>query len=85
MTRLQKLIDRFLSKPSDFTYSELKRLLSGFGYKETKAGKTSGSRVKFINDKTEHIISLHKPHRGKLLKYYQLNQVEKELEREGKL
>lgn len=85
MTRLQKLTDRFLSKSNDFTYNELKTLLSGFGYSETKAGKTSGSRVKFINDKTKHIIHLHKPHRGKQLKYYQLNQVEEELKREGKL
>ena len=83
MSRRQKLIDRFLSRPSDFTYNELKRLLSGFGYRETKAGKTSGSRVAFINDETEHIISLHKPHPDPAVKSYILDQITESLEREG--
>jgi len=62
MGRAEKLLRRFLSKPNDFTYDELKRLLSSFGYKETRAGKTSGSRAAFINNKTKHIIRLHRPH-----------------------
>jgi len=79
MGKADKLLKRFLSKPKDFRYDELKRLLKSFGYKETKSGKTSGSRVAFINQETKHIIRLHKPHPKPVLKQYQLNDIEQEL------
>ena len=79
MSKLDKLKQKFLAKSKNFTYNELKALLSGFGYHELKTGKTSGSRVAFINDKTLHVIRLHKPHPGNILKKYQLDFVEEEL------
>jgi hypothetical protein len=79
MARQKKLLKRFLSKPKDFTYEEMRKLLSGFGYSEMKTGKTSGSRVVFIDKDAHHIIRLHKPHPQKILKRYQLNLVEEEL------
>ncbi len=54
-------------------------MLSGFGYRELKSGKTSGSRVVFYNKDTHHIIRLHKPHPKKLLKRYHLDLIEEEL------
>ena len=83
MSKAEKLIKRFLSKPKDFTYSELEKLLKGFGYKEVKMGKTSGSRVAFINDETKHIIRLHKPHPRPELKRYQLEYLIEELKNKG--
>jgi hypothetical protein len=83
MGKADKLLKRFLSKPKDFTYGELKRLLKSFGYEESKMGKTSGSRVAFINSKTKHIIGLHKPHPKPELKHYQLNDIEEELRKRG--
>lgn len=79
MSKSEKLIRRFLSKPKDFTYDELKKLLAFLGYREEKTGKTSGSRVAFINPKTKHIIRLHKPHPKPELKKYQLDYIEDEL------
>ncbi len=79
MSKHDKLLKRFLSKPKDFTYSELKTLLSGFGYYEFTGGSSSGSRVAFINDKTQHIIRLHKPHPNNILKRYQLDIILEEL------
>ncbi len=79
MSKREKVIQRFLSKPRDFTYDELKTLLNGFGYRELKTGKTSGSRAAFINDNTQHVIRLHKPHPKNILKRYQLDFVEEEL------
>ena len=79
MSKHQKLVKRFLSNPKDFTYNELKTLLSGFGYSEFTGGSTSGSRVAFINDKTQHIIRLHKPHPHNILKRYQIELIEEEL------
>ena len=83
MSKSEKLIRRFLSKPKDFTYDELKKLLTLFGYKEEKTGKTSGSRVAFINPKNKHIIRLHKPHPKPELKSYQIDYIESELRKEG--
>ncbi len=81
MSKLDKLIARFLSHPKDFTYDELKKILTAFGYIEFTKGKTSGSRVAFIQPETKHIIRLHKPHPGKILKAYQVNLVADELKK----
>jgi len=79
MTQQEKLLNRFLSKPRDFSLDEMKKLLKGFGYKEIKSGKTSGSRVAFFNERSHHIIRLHKPHPKNILKRYQLDFREEEL------
>lgn len=74
MTKKEKLIVRFLTMPSDFHYNETVRLLSYFGFKEVKKGKTSGSRVWFLNPDGVPII-LHKPHPSGIMKHYQLKQI----------
>ena len=66
---------RLLSKPCDFTYSELKTLLNGLGYTQVNKGKTSGSSIAFIHGKKQHIIRLHKPHPGNELKLYQIAEI----------
>jgi len=72
----EKLIDRFISKPNDFTYNELTRFLGFFGYAEVQG---SGSRVVFFNKRSGRKIKLHKPHPGNILKRYQLELIEQEL------
>lgn len=79
MSQFEKLLKRFQNLPADFTYDELVRLLTGFGYTESNKGKTSGSRVKFYNDITESEIVLHKPHPDNILKKYALRQILAEL------
>lgn len=74
MTQSDKLKKRFLSKPKDFSWIELTRLLDILGYEETQAGKTSGSRVRFVHE-LHPPISLHKPHPRFTLKEYQLKQI----------
>ncbi len=74
MSKKEKLIDRFLSMPSDFHYDEMVKLLGYFGFNEMKKGKTSGSRVKFENEEGVPII-LHKPHPSGIMKKYQMKQV----------
>jgi hypothetical protein len=83
MTKKEKLQQRFLSKPKDFTFNEMKTLLKGCGYKEIRSGQTSGSRVAFFSESTQHIIRLHKPHPSKNLKKYQLDLIEDELRKKG--
>jgi hypothetical protein len=83
MSKDQKLIVRLLSKPKDFTYNELCRVLNSLGYEESQSGKTSGSRVAYIDKSINHIIRLHKPHPGNELKQYQIELVIEELKSRG--
>ena len=82
MSSREKLIKRFLSLPKDFTFNELEKLLSGFGYVLVNKGNTSGSRVVFKNDENRPIM-LHKPHPGNIVKLYTLKQVLSELKEVG--
>jgi hypothetical protein len=79
MSKKDKLKTRLKSRPKDFTYQELKSVLASMGYMEDNKGKTSGARVSFINEKTKHIISLHKPHPTNILKRYQIDIIVDEL------
>lgn len=69
----EKLIERFKSRPSDFSWDELVRLFSVFGYEMDNKGKTSGSRVIF--HKGESTYAAHKPHPGSIVKMYVMKQV----------
>jgi hypothetical protein len=74
---------RFLTRPADFRFDEMSRLLKGCGYEEMTYGKTKGSRVAFINKTSGHIIRLHRPHPGNVLKRYQMDLVEEALRAKG--
>lgn len=71
MSKKEKLLEKLKSKPKDFTYNEAKVILNSLGFLENNKGKTSGSRVTFINEFNGK-IDLHKPHPGNELKSYQL-------------
>lgn len=79
MSKKEKLLRRLLSRPKDFTYNELVSLLKYYSYAEFTKGKTAGSRRAFVNEKTSHIIRLHKPHPKNILKEYQIKDVIEEL------
>ncbi len=80
MGKFEKLKRRLLSNPKDFTYRELKTLLTSMGYIEIQG---SGSRVCFHS--ISHKIKLHKPHPGNILKSYQINLIIQALKKEEKL
>ncbi|MCP4313817.1 MAG: type II toxin-antitoxin system HicA family toxin [Bacteroidetes bacterium] len=82
MTKAEKLLKRFLSRPKDFTYNELLRLLSNFGYKVQQG---SGSRIVFYSEAIKHNIKIHKPHPGNILKRYQVDLIIQELKSNGLL
>lgn len=58
--------------------AKMVKLLGYFNYKEVKKGKTSGSRVKFINKEGVPIM-LHKPHPTGIMKHYQMKQIKEVL------
>jgi hypothetical protein len=74
MGRREKLVARLKSRPKDFTWDELVRLLEGLGYAEAATGKTGGSRRRFIHE-TAPTIALHKPHPGSIVKMYVIDDV----------
>ena len=78
----EKLRDRFLKMPSDFTFDEMQRLLEGYGYEKSNTGKTSGSRLIFKNG-AKRPIMLHKPHSGNIIKEYAMKQVLEDLKEAG--
>ena len=78
----EKLRERFLKLPSDFTFEEMQRLLEGFGYERSNKGRTSGSRLIFKNGDKRPIM-LHKPHPGNIVKEYAMKQVLEELREAG--
>ncbi|MBI5575816.1 MAG: type II toxin-antitoxin system HicA family toxin [Deltaproteobacteria bacterium] len=82
MTKRDKLIQRFRSRPKDFTWNELVAMLEGFGYSRAGIGKTGGSRVRFSHPDYPQ-INLHRPHPTPILKRYQVEQVEELLKGEG--
>ena len=76
MTKVEKLLRRFSSRPKNFTYHELIRLLESMGYKEEQG---SGSRVVFSDKRMKHYTKLHKPHPSNVLKRYQIDLIIQEL------
>ena len=74
MGTIEKLRERFLTMPSDFTFEEMQRLLEGYGYERSNKAKTSGSRLIFKNADKRPIM-LHKPHPGNVVKGYAMKQV----------
>lgn len=82
MSRTEKLLQRILSLPKDFTWEELVKLLAYFGFEELKKGKARGSRRKFA-DTEKNVIILHKPHPGNIVKEYAIRQVIEYLKEKG--
>jgi hypothetical protein len=74
MSKKEKLIERFLARPSDFTFDELVTLLGYFGYSVVSSGNTGGSRVSFADSGGDY-IRIHKPHPANILKFYQINDI----------
>ena len=85
MGQKEKLTLKLRSNPKTFTFDEAVTLLSYYGYEKDNKGKTSGSRVRFINRTTGARISLHKPHPRKELLDYQVSQLVDHLTEEGYL
>jgi hypothetical protein len=71
----EKLIERFKKQPKDFTFDELIRLFQVLGFDLSQKGKTSGSRVEFVNHEKELSYGIHKPHPDSTIKAYVMKQI----------
>jgi hypothetical protein len=75
MGRKEKLLQRFMQLPKDFTFDETTTLLSHLGYKVHNKGKTSGSRIRYRNEDKGIYIDLHRPHPGSIMKGWMLSAI----------
>ncbi len=80
MGKREKLIARFKTIPADFKWQELTLLMKALGYQEIQG---NGSRVKFENGNAHHMINLHRPHPGNIVKRYALRQLNEKLVQGG--
>jgi len=71
----EKLIERFKRQPKDFTFNELIHLFHVLGFEISQKGKTSGSRVEFVNNEKELSYGAHKPHPDSVIQSYVMKQV----------
>lgn len=85
MGKKEKLIEKLLSNPKNFTFDDASSLLGCFTYYIDTKGKISGSRVMFKSDLYKTKILLHKPHPRKELLEYQIKQLIEQLRQEGLL
>lgn len=70
MSKKEKLLIKLMDNSKSMTFDEAETLLGYFNYFIDNKGKTSGSRVVFVNSETGAKILLHKPHpRNELLAY----------------
>jgi len=78
MTKQEKLLEKFLSKPlrRNLTFRELVTLFQGLGYELINK---EGSRVAFWNKATGDIFDLHQPHPDDILKLYVVKKVQEKL------
>jgi len=74
MGRKEKLVQRFLRLPKDFTFEETVTLLGYLGYTIHNKGTTSGSRIRFVNSSGE-FIDLHRPHPGSIMKEWMMKKI----------
>jgi predicted RNA binding protein YcfA (HicA-like mRNA interferase family) len=79
MSRQEKLLARFKSRPADFTWDEMVRFLRGLGYEQRNG---NGSRRIFTGDGLPR-IHLHEPHPQKIVKRRYLALICELLENEG--
>lgn len=75
MNRREKLIKRFRTLPKDFSFEEVIALFQGCGFALENKGATSGSRVKFYNDKDQNSFIMHKPHPNNVVKGYVMRDI----------
>jgi hypothetical protein len=75
MGKKDKLVERFMNLPNDFTFDEMKKLLSAFGYQVDNKGATSGSRIRFKNENTRQYIDIHKPHPSSIMKEWAMKMI----------
>lgn len=82
MSKIEKLLQKFLSGPKDLEWRELIKILAYYGFEIMPQGVSGGSRRCFKN-KDGLRLYLHEPHPANIVKSYAIKQVIETLKKEG--
>ena len=85
MSKKEKLLTKLMDNSQSMTFDEAETLLGFFDFYKDNKGKTSGSRVVFVNRNTNTKILLHRPHPRKELLSYQKKLLKDFILQEGAL
>jgi hypothetical protein len=66
MSRLSRELAAFKDCSGPYPWKDFAWLLGQLGYELKKSGKTGGSRRKYYNKGTGHIVMLDEPHDGEM-------------------
>jgi len=67
VSRKEKLLNRLLSRSTDFTWDEAVTLMGHYNFTLLKGG---GSSRKFVHKETKVKVFIHEPHPGNIVKAY---------------
>ncbi|WP_010195960.1 HicA protein [Psychrobacter sp. PAMC 21119] len=73
MSKSEKLVKRFKTVPSDFTWNEFVKIMSLHGYLVSNA--KGGSGRKFVNKSASLSMVFHEPHPEKVMKRCYIREV----------
>jgi predicted RNA binding protein YcfA (HicA-like mRNA interferase family) len=82
MSKIEKLLQKFLNNPKDLEWRELVKILEHFGFEPTPQGATGGSRRTFENQNGTK-LHFHEPHPSKIVKSYVIRHTIELLRKEG--
>lgn len=80
MTRREKLLLKLQHADKTFHWKDLVSLLTQCGYQISEG---AGSRVRFFNPQTNHLIRIHRPHPGNEIHKAALKDIKTMLTQEG--
>ena len=66
MSQIDKLKHSFRNCRGTYRYGDFERLIHSLSFEQLKAGKTGGSRRKFVHRTTNMMIWLDEPHDGEM-------------------
>ncbi len=82
MATRDKLLNKLRNASKTFPWNDLVTLLNHLGYEKQEM---AGSRVRFYDPKTGHMIRLHRPHPESVIKGGALRDIKNTLKAEGYL
>jgi hypothetical protein len=84
LSRLSRELAAFKNCSGSYAWKDFARLLEQLGYELRKSGKTAGSRRKYWNRNTGHILMLDEPHDGEMRRGM-VRRLHQELEEKGQI
>lgn len=84
MSAIEKTIEKLITIPADFRWSDLVKVFRHFGYEIDQSG--GGSHCRFVNDATGDIFRAYRPHGAKAaVKKYVLREAVEYLREKGRI